>query len=352
MLFFSAAIFIHLSVLLFGGLLFLKPPEEEAATEIAEVDIISDDSEKDEKKKDEEEVKKEAEETPSEEAMAAQDEAPPDMAELQAIAARRGRRRPRSLQALSLNALEGALAPSMTSGDFGWGVNLGSGGRIGGTGTAADAELAEAGGIFDAADLDQKPRTVFQVPPMYPAELRRKKAAGTVYVLFVVDQQGRVQDPKIESFARLRFRSSRHRRGEALALRAGLPKRPEGLVQDAPPHPLLSRELDPSPDAPTRATAGAPDPGDRPHQSRPRPPKANAPKAYGSPQCGEPRSRTQAKSALRARTIESACRGMGPSGARLGLRSVVPGTGRATAGPCGGSWDILRRPGQSTSPLC
>ena len=196
-LFFSAAIFIHLSILLFGGLLFLKPPEEEGVEEVAEVDIISDDSAKDEKKKDEELVKKEAEE-PSEEAIEAQDEAPPDMAELQAIQLDAAAAVP-ELQALSLDALSGALAPSMTAGDFGWGVNLGSGGRIGGTGTAADAQLAEAGGIFDAADLDQKPRTVFQVPPMYPAELRRKKAAGTVYVLFVVDQQGRVQDPKIES---------------------------------------------------------------------------------------------------------------------------------------------------------
>ncbi len=87
----------------------------------------------------------------------------------------------------------------MAAGDFGWGVNLGSGGRIGGTGTAMDAELAAAGGVFDAADLDQKPRTLFQVPPLYPSELRRKKMAGTVYVLFVVDQQGRVLDPKIES---------------------------------------------------------------------------------------------------------------------------------------------------------
>jgi periplasmic protein TonB len=197
-LFFTAAIFIHLGILLFGGLLFLKPPEEEGATEIAEVDIISDDSAQDEKKKDEELVKKESEEAAAEEAMEAQDEAPPDMAELEAIQLDAAAAVP-ELQALSLNALEGALAPGMTAGDFGWGVSLGSGGRIGGTGSAVDAELAAAGGIFDAADLDQKPRTLFQVPPLYPAELRRKKAAGTVYVLFVVDQQGRVQDPKIES---------------------------------------------------------------------------------------------------------------------------------------------------------
>jgi len=196
-LFFTAAIFIHLGILLFGGLLFLKPPEEEGATEIAEVDIISDDSAQDEKKKDEVQEKREPEEA-SQEAMEVQDEAPPDMAELQAIQLDAAAAVP-ELQALSLNALEGALAPGMTAGDFGWGVSLGSGGRIGGTGSAVDAELAAAGGIFDAADLDQKPRTLFQVPPLYPAELRRKKAAGTVYVLFVVDQQGRVQDPKIES---------------------------------------------------------------------------------------------------------------------------------------------------------
>jgi TonB family protein len=197
--FMSAAVFIHLGILLFGGQLFLKPPEEEGATEIAEVDIISDDSQEAEKKKDKDVVqeKRESEEAPQE-AMEVQEEAPPSMDDLLALQTDAAAAVP-ELQALSLDALSGALAPGMTAGDFGFGVNLGSGGRIGGTGTAADAELAAAGGIFDAADLDQKPRTVFQVPPLYPAELRRKKTAGTVYVLFVVDQQGRVLDPKIES---------------------------------------------------------------------------------------------------------------------------------------------------------
>jgi len=198
MTFFGAAIFIHLCVLLFGGLFFMRPPEEETAAEVAEVEIISDDTEQEDKKKDEVVEKKESEASEAQEAMEVQAEAPPDMAEILNLQIDAAAAVP-ELQALSLNALEGALAPAMTAGDFGWGVNLGSGGRIGGTGTAMDAELAAAGGVFDAADLDQKPRTLFQVPPMYPAELRRRKAAGTVYVLFVVDEQGRVLDPKIES---------------------------------------------------------------------------------------------------------------------------------------------------------
>lgn len=196
-LFMVAAVVIHAGILLFGGLLFLKPPEEEGATEIAEVDIVSDDSQQEEKKKDEVQEKRESEPDETQEAMEVQTEAPPDMAELLNLQVDVAAAVP-ELQALSLNALEGALAPG-AAGDFGWGVSLSSGGRIGGTGTAVDAELAAAGGIFDAADLDQKPRTLFQVPPLYPAELRRKKTAGTVYVLFVVDQQGRVLDPKIES---------------------------------------------------------------------------------------------------------------------------------------------------------
>jgi protein TonB len=52
--------------------------------------------------------------------------------------------------------------------------------------------------VFSLADLDQQPRAVFQTPPNYPADLRKRKVEGTVYVVFIVDQNGRVVNPRVE----------------------------------------------------------------------------------------------------------------------------------------------------------
>ncbi len=40
-----------------------------------------------------------------------------------------------------------------------------------------------------------------QAAPIYPRELRQRKIEGTVYVVFVVDKDGRVLDPKVEELA-------------------------------------------------------------------------------------------------------------------------------------------------------
>ncbi len=51
--------------------------------------------------------------------------------------------------------------------------------------------------LFSLADLDQKPRAVYQPSPAQDAKIR-KRAPGTVYVIFVVDQRGRVTDPIVQ----------------------------------------------------------------------------------------------------------------------------------------------------------
>ena len=51
---------------------------------------------------------------------------------------------------------------------------------------------------FSLADLDQKPRPVFQQQPQLNAALRKKMPA-TVHVLFVVDESGRVENPIVQS---------------------------------------------------------------------------------------------------------------------------------------------------------
>lgn len=52
--------------------------------------------------------------------------------------------------------------------------------------------------LFSIGDLDQEPRVVYQTSPSLTPELRRKTPA-TVHVIFVVDQNGRVTDPKAQS---------------------------------------------------------------------------------------------------------------------------------------------------------
>ncbi|MEM9227200.1 MAG: energy transducer TonB, partial [Verrucomicrobiota bacterium] len=52
-------------------------------------------------------------------------------------------------------------------------------------------------GIFDIADLDQKPKPTKRVRPQYPKEFARKKQQGKVRLLFVVDQDGNVLDVEV-----------------------------------------------------------------------------------------------------------------------------------------------------------
>lgn len=94
---------------------------------------------------------------------------------------------------MDLSQLEMAL-------DFGMGDGMGGAGSLAvGRLTGSDADRdEETAGIFSMADLDQRPRVVSQPPPRYPAELRGRKLRGTVYILFIVDQDGRVVKPKVQ----------------------------------------------------------------------------------------------------------------------------------------------------------
>lgn len=90
---------------------------------------------------------------------------------------------------LDLNQLELALNPgfndSWLGGDFAVKLN-----GAGGGGDDVDA-------LFSLADLDQKPRAIYQPSPVLTPKVR-EKAPGTVYVVFVVDPQGKVEDPKVQ----------------------------------------------------------------------------------------------------------------------------------------------------------
>ena len=100
-----------------------------------------------------------------------------------------------ALSPMSLSDLESALAPGGGGGMFGGGGGFQSGriGGKGGGGLGADMDQA-----FSMADLDQKPRAVYQPAPVYPAALRSRKIDGVVTVIFVVDANGKVANAKVE----------------------------------------------------------------------------------------------------------------------------------------------------------
>lgn len=51
--------------------------------------------------------------------------------------------------------------------------------------------------LFALADLDQKPRVVYQPGPVLNNALKSKTPA-TVHIVFIVDERGRVEDPKVQ----------------------------------------------------------------------------------------------------------------------------------------------------------
>jgi len=91
---------------------------------------------------------------------------------------------------LDLSQLELALHVGMGEGWMGgdFAVELGT---LGASHDDVDA-------LFSMADLDQKPRVVYQPQPILDEKLR-KRTPGTVKVVFIVDERGRVEDPIVLS---------------------------------------------------------------------------------------------------------------------------------------------------------
>jgi protein TonB len=86
-------------------------------------------------------------------------------------------------------------------------VALGGGGLLPGSWLGAGAgdiarEIADA---LDVADLDKPPALVSSIPPTYPSELRRARVEGTVMLVFVLTEEGRVEDPRVESSSQVEF---------------------------------------------------------------------------------------------------------------------------------------------------
>jgi protein TonB len=94
---------------------------------------------------------------------------------------------------LDLSQLELALNPSfgegwMGSGDFAVKLNT----------IISDSKDGNSDAIFSMADLDQKPRVIYQSSPVLSQQLRRK-APGKVNIIFIVDERGRVVEPRVRN---------------------------------------------------------------------------------------------------------------------------------------------------------
>ncbi len=92
-------------------------------------------------------------------------------------------------QPLDLSQLELAMNPGLSggwmSGDFG--VNLDN----------VVNQNKDVDQLFSLADLDQKPRVVYQPSPAITKEVK-KHAPGTVYLVFIVNKEGKVEQPKVQ----------------------------------------------------------------------------------------------------------------------------------------------------------
>jgi protein TonB len=91
---------------------------------------------------------------------------------------------------LDLSQLEMALNPG-GGGDWGGDFALDLDKYVKGAG-AGDS-------VLSMADLDQRPRPLYQPSPMYPPELQKQKIGGTVVIVFVVEPDGRVGKTKVKS---------------------------------------------------------------------------------------------------------------------------------------------------------
>lgn len=96
-----------------------------------------------------------------------------------------------------------AEAPPLNLSDLEVALNPGGAGMGLGGGFAPQIDARELmGGVEDLlaglGDLDQRPRVVYQPGPMLDDRLRRL-APATVYVIFIVDKNGRVADARVQN---------------------------------------------------------------------------------------------------------------------------------------------------------
>ena len=184
----ACAVVLHVGFILFGGLLFISHKKDHGT--LQQVELLSEEDIADEKEKPKEREPEKTEE------METETEQAPDASEIIRNIELSAAANAPELEAASLSAIEAALSGQAGGGgDFAEALSFSSGGRIGGMGKAGalDDSLEKA---FSLAEIDQKPRAIFQAAPVYPAGKRALEVV--VSVVFVVDQTGKVTNPRVE----------------------------------------------------------------------------------------------------------------------------------------------------------
>lgn len=59
--------------------------------------------------------------------------------------------------------------------------------------------------VFEVAELEKRPEPVSQVAPNYPADLRKAKIEGVVTLVFLLSEEGQVEDARVENSSRPEF---------------------------------------------------------------------------------------------------------------------------------------------------
>jgi protein TonB len=55
------------------------------------------------------------------------------------------------------------------------------------------------------SELEKRPEAVSQIAPVYPPELRKAKIEGSVTLIFVLNESGHVEEPRVENSSRPEF---------------------------------------------------------------------------------------------------------------------------------------------------
>ncbi len=85
-------------------------------------------------------------------------------------------------------------------------IAVGTGGALAGFGQfSAASEGSNLLEAFDVADLEKRPELLASVSPQYPPDLRKARVEGAVTIVFVLDESGRVEDPRVENSSRPEF---------------------------------------------------------------------------------------------------------------------------------------------------
>jgi protein TonB len=86
-------------------------------------------------------------------------------------------------------------------------IATGSGGGLAGFGEMQKLASADAvrDDVVDVSDLERRPEPISQVAPAYPPELRKSKIEGAVTLLFLLSEEGRVEEARVENSSRPEF---------------------------------------------------------------------------------------------------------------------------------------------------